>query len=91
MSITHQKAQEIFDNHPTRFTRKEKAALRSTLRSELKKMGYDEKALEKDFSSGDFSKSPARRELLFYLDLTGGQPGAWTSIGPLLLRKKLEY
>ena len=66
-------------------------SIKEELDSELKKMGYDEKALEKDFSSGDFSKSPAGRKLLFYLDWNGGQPCAWTSIGPLLLRKKLEY
>ena len=52
MSITHQKAQEIFDNHPTRFTRKEKAALRSTLRSELKKMGYTDDEITEINASG---------------------------------------
>lgn len=40
MGITNQKAAEIFDSHPTRFTKKEKAALRATLRGEFQRMGY---------------------------------------------------
>lgn len=52
MSVTSQKAQEIFENHPTRFTKKEKAALRSTLRAELVKMGYADEAITEINASG---------------------------------------
>ena len=52
MSITNQKAREIFENHPTRFTKKEKTALRSTLRSELTRMGYPEEAIAEIRQSG---------------------------------------
>lgn len=52
MSVTSQKAQEIFENHPTRFTKKEKAALRSTLRAELVKLGYADEAITEINASG---------------------------------------
>ena len=52
MSITHQKAQEIFENHPTRFTGKEKSALRATLRAELNKMGYSDDEITEIKASG---------------------------------------
>ena len=52
MSVTSQKAQEIFENHPTRFTKKEKADLRSTLRAELVKLGYADEAITEINASG---------------------------------------
>ena len=52
MSITALKAQEIFENHPTRFTKKEKASLRSTLRTELVRMGYAEDDITEINASG---------------------------------------
>ena len=52
MSITVQKAQEIFENHPTRFTKKEKSALRSTLRAELVRMGYADEEITEINASG---------------------------------------
>ena len=52
MSLSVQKAQEIFENHPTRFSRKEKAAVRSTLRQELDKMGYADEELTEISASG---------------------------------------
>ena len=52
MSVTPQKANEIFENHPMRFTRKEKAALRSTLRAELGRLGYDDSEIREVKASG---------------------------------------
>lgn len=52
MAISAQKATEIFDNHPTRFTKKEKAALRGTLRSELNRMGYADGEISEVEASG---------------------------------------
>ena len=52
MPITNQKAQEIFENHPTRFTKKEKAALRQSLRKELAEMGYADQEITEINASG---------------------------------------
>ena len=52
MPITTQKAQEIFDNHPMRFTGKEKDALRNTLRKELIKTGYTDSDITEISASG---------------------------------------
>lgn len=52
MAISAQKATEIFENHPTRFTKKEKAALRGTLRSELHRMGYADGEISEVEASG---------------------------------------
>ena len=52
MAISAQKATEIFDNHPTRFTKKEKAALRDTLRTELNRMGYADGEISEIKASG---------------------------------------
>ena len=52
MSVTNQKAHEIFENHPTRFTKKEKAALRNTLRKELIKSGYSDDDITEINASG---------------------------------------
>lgn len=52
MSITQQKAREIFENHPTRFTKKEKAALRKTLCAELGAMGYADGEITEIKASG---------------------------------------
>ena len=52
MAVTNQKAQEIFDNHPSRFTKKEKAALRSTLRDEFVRLGYADEEIAEINASG---------------------------------------
>lgn len=52
MSITQQKARDIFENHPTRFTKKEKAALRKTLCAELGAMGYADGEITEIEASG---------------------------------------
>lgn len=52
MAISAQKATEIFDNHPTRFNKKEKAALRGTLRSEFSRMGYADSEISEVEASG---------------------------------------
>ena len=52
MSLTNQKAQAIFENYPTRFTKKEKAALRSFLRTELVGMGYSDGDITEINASG---------------------------------------
>ena len=52
MSVTHQKAQEIFESHPTRFNRKEKEALRGTLRAAFVKMGYTDDQITEINASG---------------------------------------
>ena len=52
MAITNQKAQEIFESHPTRFNAKEKAALRDTLRAEMKRLGHADEEITEIKSSG---------------------------------------
>ena len=52
MSVTHEKAQEIFESHPTRFTGKEKRALRNTLRGEFVRLGYDDSEITEIKASG---------------------------------------
>lgn len=52
MAISKPKAAEIFENHPTRFTKKEKAALRATLRGEFLRMGYTDGELSEVQASG---------------------------------------
>lgn len=52
MAISHQKAAEIFESHPTRFTKKEKVALRATLRDEFTRMGYTDGELTEVQASG---------------------------------------
>ena len=52
MSLTNQKAQAIFENYPTRFTKKEKTALRSFLRTELVGMGYSDGDITEINASG---------------------------------------
>ena len=52
MAVTNQKAQEIFERHPSRFTKKEKAALRSTLKAEMIRLGYAEDEIAEINASG---------------------------------------
>ena len=66
MPITGLKAQEIFENHPTRFTKKEKHALRKTLRAELLRMGYAEGEItEIDASGTNLLVGDPRAEYMF--------------------------
>ena len=52
MAVTHQKATEIFENHPMRFNKKEKAALRAALRAELNRFGYADSEIQEVDASG---------------------------------------
>lgn len=52
MAVTHQTANEIFDKHPTRFTKREKAALRDTLRRKLNEIGYSDSEITEVNKSG---------------------------------------
>ena len=52
MSVTTQKAQEVFESHPMRFTKKEKAALRTTLKAEFVRLGYSESEITEIDASG---------------------------------------
>lgn len=52
MAITQQTANEIFANHPTRFRSKEKEALRETLKSKFKAMGYSDSEINEIDASG---------------------------------------
>jgi Predicted aminopeptidases len=66
MSVTHQTAQEIFESHPTRFTKKEKAALRSTLREKFIRLGYSEEEItEIDASGTNLLVGNPRAEYMF--------------------------
>ena len=52
MAVTHQKATEIFESHPMRFNKKEKAALRATLRAEMNRIGYADSEMQEVNESG---------------------------------------
>lgn len=52
MAVTQQTANEIFEKHPTRFKKKEKAALRATLRTKLNEMGYSDSEINEVNKSG---------------------------------------
>ena len=52
MAVTHQKATEIFENHPMRFNKKEKVALRAALRAELNRFGYADSEIQEVDASG---------------------------------------
>lgn len=52
MAITQQTANEIFTNHPTRFKSKEKDAMRDTLRTKFKAMGYSDNEINEIDASG---------------------------------------
>lgn len=66
MSVSAQKAAEIFAEHPARFTKKEKSALRTTLRSEMKRIGYtDSDILEINTLGTNFAVGNPQAEYIF--------------------------
>lgn len=84
MAISHQKAAEIFESHPMRFTKKEKAALRATLRDEFTRMGYTDGELTEVQASGTnfVAGAPHTAEYLFTAHYdTPGRTGwmLWTA------------
>lgn len=84
MAISTQKATEIFDSHPTRFTKKEKAALRATLRGAFSRMGYADSDMAEVQASGTnfVVGDPRTAEYLFTAHYdTPGRTGwmLWTS------------
>lgn len=52
MAVTQQTANEIFEKHPTRFKKKEKEALRNTLRQKLNGIGYSDSEITEVKESG---------------------------------------
>ncbi len=53
MAVTQQTANEIFEKHPTRFKKKEKEALRATLRTKLNQIGYSDSEITEGKAYGD--------------------------------------
>lgn len=52
MAVTQQTANEIFENHPTRFKKKEKESMRAELRTKLKEIGYSDSEITEVKASG---------------------------------------
>ncbi len=52
MAVTQQTANEIFEKHPTRFKKKEKLALRNTLRQKFNEIGYSDSEITEVKASG---------------------------------------
>ena len=66
MAITQITANEIFTQHPTRFKKNEKSALRSTLREKFKAMGYEDSEISEIEASGtNLVVGSPRAEYLF--------------------------
>lgn len=66
MAITQQAANEIFENHPTRFKKSEKAALRTVLMNKFNAMGYsDDEINEVDASGTNLVIGNPRAEYIF--------------------------
>ena len=66
MAMSIQKAAEIFENHPTRFTKKEKSALRATLHDEMRRIGYTDSDISEISASGtNFVVGDPQAEYMF--------------------------